>query len=105
MWTKVTFKDEELTKDKFPIDFINLREKFCLSLYNEVKSYYPENTFEYFEIFVPKKMPRTVVKLIHTVIMKYKLLQIDLVWTLLQQVKNGLTCLSQWFKKMVTVTS
>ena len=23
---KVTFKDEELTKDKFPIDFINLRE-------------------------------------------------------------------------------
>lgn len=58
--TKVTFKDEELTKDKFPIDFINLREKFCLSLYNEVKSYYPENTFQYFEIFVPKKMPRTV---------------------------------------------
>ena len=64
--TTVTFKDEELTKDKFPIDFINLREKFCFSLYNEVKSYYPENTFEYFEIFVPKKMPRTVVKLIHT---------------------------------------
>jgi hypothetical protein len=32
--TKVTFKDEELTKkDTFPIDFINLREKFCLSLY------------------------------------------------------------------------
>ena len=31
--TKVTFKGEELTKDKFPIDFINLPEKFCLSLY------------------------------------------------------------------------
>ena len=55
MSTKVTFKGEELTKkDKFPIDFINLKEKFSLSLYNEVKSYYLENTFQYFEIFVPK---------------------------------------------------
>ena len=68
--TKVTFKDEKLTKDKFSIDFINLREKFCLSLHNDVKSFSPENKFKYFEIFVPKKMPRTVVKLIHTVIRK-----------------------------------
>ena len=52
--TKVTFKDEELTKGKFPIDFINLRKNFCLSRFDEVKSFYPENTFEYFEIFVPK---------------------------------------------------
>ena len=63
--------------------------------------------FEYFEIFVPKKkMPRTVGEAhscghyeIQTIADRFSL------YPILQQVKNRLTCLSQWFKKMVIVTS
>jgi hypothetical protein len=56
----VEYKSIELTKDREPLKFLAIREKFQLSLFEEVKSYFPENTYQNFEIFVPKKMPKTL---------------------------------------------
>lgn len=56
----VFYQGVELQKDKNPLAFIELREKFLVSLGDELKGYFPENTFADFEIFVPKFLPRSI---------------------------------------------
>lgn len=55
----VRYKSIELLKDR-KSSFLELRIVFQLSLFEEVQSYFPENTFKPFDIFVPKYLPQSV---------------------------------------------
>ena len=54
------YKTIELTKDKDPLAFLQLRINFLKILRKEFESYFSNGPLEDFEIFVPEKLPRTV---------------------------------------------
>ena len=61
LYSSLTFyKTIELTKDRVPLAFLQLRIDFLKGLRKEFESYFPNGPLEDFKIFVPEKLPRTI---------------------------------------------
>lgn len=54
----VVYKEIALSKDQNSHKFLTQKNNFLESLTTEINKYFPEGSFEDFDIFVPKNMPR-----------------------------------------------